>query len=486
MARLGPVVSTSRPLEDEQQQTQQQQQAENGNDFQQQYQAQMSTPSSQQQLRDAYLSTNSFVGGAQMNHHSSTPSHGNFGQQQYGQPASSADQYSYVKLDRDRQQNHLAQHQAQHQAQLAELMNNRQQQQQQAYQTTTPMALTTLAALEPQQEVSQQAEQEARQQQEQAQQQAEPESGGNNNNNGYMVEQVQSRPSVQSGPESLLINESPLQVPILDQQSLISDPNQESHEEISNDDRAKQQQQSQPAGVYQVYQAYYAPKDHKPLPGYVRLSLEEFNQLFRDAEIQYVDRNLNALAQNLINNNNNDQNGSQSLEPTNQYEQQTPGETMKASASDHQSIVVDRRSISDRPSSNSSSSSGSEQNNEPKSDRRLKLGQAVKKIISIRNSRQLAKQTKASKLVMKRVKTPILSTTQAMTTVSVPTITESTGHSTIKAQLILKSTQAPKKKANSQTKQANQPIKKIKEPLVETSSVSRDHGDKKPVKSTTK
>jgi hypothetical protein len=41
-------------------------------------------------------------------------------------------------------------------------------------------------------------------------------------------------------------------------------------------------------GDQQLYHAYYAPADHKPPPGYVRLSVDEFNELFKDADIQYV------------------------------------------------------------------------------------------------------------------------------------------------------------------------------------------------------
>ncbi|XP_076336804.1 uncharacterized protein LOC143239532 [Tachypleus tridentatus] len=39
----------------------------------------------------------------------------------------------------------------------------------------------------------------------------------------------------------------------------------------------------------QVFHAYYAPADHKAPPGYVKLSIEEFNKRFKDADIQYVD-----------------------------------------------------------------------------------------------------------------------------------------------------------------------------------------------------
>lgn len=38
----------------------------------------------------------------------------------------------------------------------------------------------------------------------------------------------------------------------------------------------------------QLFHAYYAPADHKPPPGYVRLSVDEFNKMFKDADIHYV------------------------------------------------------------------------------------------------------------------------------------------------------------------------------------------------------
>lgn len=372
----------------------------------------------QQQMVEEYPSTNTYVAGAQINHQTSP----NYDQQQ---PSTQPDRFAYMKLDRDRQQNHLVQQQAQHQAQLAEIMNNQQQQQQQQanYQTTTPVSLTTLAAIEQQQQDVQ------NQQQQQEQQQQSLSSNNDNNSNTYIVEpqqqqqELQPRPSVQSSPDSMLVNESPMQVPILDQQSLIT----ESNEEFSDDDRAnKQSQQSQPAGVYQVYQAYYAPKDHKPLPGYVRLSLDEFNELFRDAEIQYVDRNLKGLGktaaqlqqqqpqkyQQQYNAIRNPQQQSQLVTDSDQanvYDQQSPNEVMKASASEmNQSIVVDRRSITERqtPTNNSSSSTETAnvdhhrfvETNKNRPDKKLKLGRAVKKIISIRNSnRQLYKQAKPSR-----------------------------------------------------------------------------------------
>ncbi|EEC05335.1 hypothetical protein IscW_ISCW005193 [Ixodes scapularis] len=38
----------------------------------------------------------------------------------------------------------------------------------------------------------------------------------------------------------------------------------------------------------QLYHAYYAPAQHKPPPGYVRMTVDEFNKLFKDAEIQFI------------------------------------------------------------------------------------------------------------------------------------------------------------------------------------------------------
>lgn len=351
------------------------------------------------------------------------PSHGNYEQasqqqpQQYAQTHPPApEQFTYMKLDRDRQQNHLQQHQVQHQAQLAEIMGgqvNGQQQQQheQTYQTTTPMSITTLAAIEEQQQVqANNKEQEISQQQQEINQA----NGNSNENNGYMLEQ--SRPSVQSSPDSMLINESPIQVPISDQQSLITDQNQDSNDQFSDDDAAKQRQQSQPAGVYQVYQAYYAPKDHKPLPGYVRLSLEEFNELFRDAEIQYVDRGLNNLVNNGQSANNHpQQQQQQQLQPQqpvadsiNSYEQAAaPNDYMKASASEFQSIVVDRRSIPERRSGNSSSELGVVDN-----DTNDKNGFSIskmKKVISIRNEQRGRAQVKKTKLANKKAVAPLTS-----------------------------------------------------------------------------
>lgn len=371
------------------------------------------------------------VGGARLNHNLA-PSQ--FARQQQSQQtiedkpsvaSTPSDQhtatspYGYAKLDRERQQNHLEQQQAQHQAQLAELMSNQQQQQQQQesdqrqqqYQTTvTPLTLTTMAAA-----IEQQQQQQAEQEQEQIQQQQQQ---------GY-----ESNPTTTNGQTSqessqaLLINpDTPIQMPILDQQSLIGEHEADA---LGSDDGAKQRQSSQPSAVYQVYQAYYAPKDHKPLPGYVRLSLEEFNELFKDAEIQFVDKNLNGIARDLVNQQQQQHQvaaneASDRYDNSRQSNQHQLIDHMKASASEQQAIVVDRRSISDRRSSvlaerpvnttNTNSSSESV-------DKRLKqLGQAaVKKIISIRNSRQAATKQilqatsakTAKKISMKRIKAPL-------------------------------------------------------------------------------
>ena len=388
-----------------------------------QYQDQTTTQTNQEQS-DNYLSTNSYVAGAQLNHQ--MPAHGSFSNQNQAQLQNSQTQpptvgpYTYMKLDRERQQNHLVEHQAQHQAQLADLISS-----QQPYQTTTPMTMTTLAAIEQQENSEQQRQQVEQQQEQQQQQQQQQQHQQMQQGTGYVIEQGQSQPSVQSPPDSMLVNESPIQVPISDQQSLLADPNQESNEQFSEDDGAKQRQRPQPAGVYQVYQAYYAPKDHKPLPGYVRLSLEEFNELFRDAEIQYVDRNVNGLVQpGLLS----PMGGQHQGESVNPYEQPSQaGEMMKVSASESQSILVDGRSISERRSSNSSSLSSE---SKIKPDRMLKLGQAVKKIISIRNSRQFAKQTKASRLATRKItaqtSAPNLEVATTSATLSITSSPEST------------------------------------------------------------
>lgn len=427
------------------------------------------------------MSTNSYVGGAQMNHqqnhhHHQQHHHHNQApgqqqqqleapsneyqqqqqqqvvveeQQQQTQPQQQPEVYeqqqqstggqapiAYMKLDGDRQQNHLAQHQAAHQAQLAEIMQqNTQDSTANNYQTTTPMSLTTLAvAVEQQQEAERQQEvQQQEQHPEQQQQQApvqQTTDANANGANGYLVEQVPSRPSVQSQPDSLLVNESPIQMPIMDQQSLIQDASpdtENSYETMSEDDATNKQRQqsSQPAGVYQVYQAYYAPKDHKPLPGYVRLSLEEFNNLFKDAEIQYVDRNLNGMSGQ----SNQQQQQQAHQQPaqmlTGGYEHQTYGtDQMKSAASELQSILVDGRSIASRSISDKNSTSFGATGGDGE-DRRLRLGQAVKKIISIRNSRHLAKQSKSSKLVMKRVKPQTLTTSSESSAATTTTISSS-------------------------------------------------------------
>ncbi|CAN8005898.1 unnamed protein product [Ixodes hexagonus] len=48
---------------------------------------------------------------------------------------------------------------------------------------------------------------------------------------------------------------------------------------------AKAQKEEEKA---QLYHAYYAPAQHKPPPGYVRMTVDEFNKLFKDAEIQFI------------------------------------------------------------------------------------------------------------------------------------------------------------------------------------------------------
>lgn len=42
-------------------------------------------------------------------------------------------------------------------------------------------------------------------------------------------------------------------------------------------------------GEKQFFHAYYAPADHSPPPGYVRMAVQEFKDLFRNADIRYVD-----------------------------------------------------------------------------------------------------------------------------------------------------------------------------------------------------
>ncbi|XP_076348283.1 uncharacterized protein LOC143245914 [Tachypleus tridentatus] len=39
----------------------------------------------------------------------------------------------------------------------------------------------------------------------------------------------------------------------------------------------------------ELYHAYYAPRDHIPPPGYIRLTIEEFEKRFKDANIQHLD-----------------------------------------------------------------------------------------------------------------------------------------------------------------------------------------------------
>lgn len=384
----------------------------------------------QQQAADGgYMATKSFVGGAQINQPS--PSNGNYEQQQqqqhYDNRPRTTSKYSYVRLDSDRQSTHLAQQQAMRQAQLAELRNSPAST---GYtQTTTPMSITNPADSDRSDIVQQQ--QQEQQQQEQEQEEKSPTATTIGNNNGYMVEQVQSRPSVQSPPDSMLINDDlpPMQMPISDQQSLIPTDFGHHHQESNggqfsnDDDRARQQQtdskQQPPTAVYQVYQAYYAPKDHKPLPGYVRLSLDEFNELFSDAEIQYVDKNMNGLQNSMIASGNSQQTGPNNQEAYEQQQQQQAGmsnEMMKGAASE-QSIVVDRRSIGTGARVTNSSdvrlANDNDGSTDFKSNKKHKQGeQGVKKIISIRNSRLVAKQLQQAKSIAKMTIAPTLPTTK--------------------------------------------------------------------------
>lgn len=43
----------------------------------------------------------------------------------------------------------------------------------------------------------------------------------------------------------------------------------------------------------QFFHAYYAPSDHEPPKGYLKMTTDEFQKLFKDAEIQYVQRSEN-------------------------------------------------------------------------------------------------------------------------------------------------------------------------------------------------
>ncbi|OQR74830.1 hypothetical protein BIW11_00888 [Tropilaelaps mercedesae] len=45
---------------------------------------------------------------------------------------------------------------------------------------------------------------------------------------------------------------------------------------------------SKTTGNAQLYHAYYAPAHHDPPPGYIRMTVDEFNKLFKDAEIQFI------------------------------------------------------------------------------------------------------------------------------------------------------------------------------------------------------
>lgn len=45
---------------------------------------------------------------------------------------------------------------------------------------------------------------------------------------------------------------------------------------------------SKTTGNAQLYHAYYAPAHHDPPPGYIRMTVDEFNKLFKNAEIQFI------------------------------------------------------------------------------------------------------------------------------------------------------------------------------------------------------
>lgn len=49
-------------------------------------------------------------------------------------------------------------------------------------------------------------------------------------------------------------------------------------------------------GKKQFFHAYYAPADHIAPPGYVRMTVQEFNSLFKNAEIRYVDKDPTSIA----------------------------------------------------------------------------------------------------------------------------------------------------------------------------------------------
>lgn len=302
------------------------------------------------------------------------------------QPSNNIGAFNYVKLDRDAQQEHLAQRQAQHKAHLAEILNNNNNNRD-SY--TTAIPLTTLSTVQSEYDRDQQN-------QEQVKNSNTHDSnitGDNGYSSGRHEQSTEPISQAVTQPDASIIQENPIQVPILDKQSLIPDANSY---QIADDDVSKVQNQAQPV-VYQVYQAYYAPKDHRPLPGYVRLSIDEFNDLFRDAEIQYVDRNTNgrsrapiAALANLTAYESPSGIAKEDLHP---YSSQSgASDPVKAAASEisQQTIVIDRRSIGDsQPTKN---------HTEPKesSKTQTRLGQTIRKIISIRNSRQLSTKQQVS------------------------------------------------------------------------------------------
>lgn len=346
-------------------------------------------------------------------------------QQQQEQSRNEQNPFGYVKLDQGAQQSHLAQHQAKHQIQLQELSSPANLRDGSSYgQSTTPtIGQQQTTQLPPIEQSLQQNENNGYQQQANQQQQQHEQQQQQLQKDDQQQQQTfeQSKSSYDTGsqqdaiPTMLVAGDQSIhQIPIIDQQSLIPDPNQEqtNYQFISADDenaKRSQPEQSQPEGVYQVYQAYYAPRDHKPLPGYVRLSINEFNELFRDAEIQYVDKNLSGLlkGQNLMlnGNQNNNYNNISSIDQTNEQTNQQMSsavDMMKGAASENHSILIDRRSI---PDNRTTSEIGSIVNASRAigvggGQIKTRLGQAVKKIISIKNSRHLNKTSfKVSKLL---------------------------------------------------------------------------------------
>lgn len=52
--------------------------------------------------------------------------------------------------------------------------------------------------------------------------------------------------------------------------------------------QTKEGEANSATGNAQLYHAYYAPAHHDPPPGYIRMTVDEFNKLFKDAEIQFI------------------------------------------------------------------------------------------------------------------------------------------------------------------------------------------------------